>query len=177
MSSKEASGSLVRVLLVVGRVALAAIFLYAAYVKLKPEGTMPWSAGSLRVSLSMFAMQVDSYQLLPPWAVNVVAHFLPPFELFLGLWLLSGIALRWAGLVTTLLLAGFFTGMVRAYAMGQEISCGCFGPGEQIGPKTLLRDGSLLAVAAGITIGAFLIRRQQNGAEATTAAPTPERAA
>jgi uncharacterized membrane protein YphA (DoxX/SURF4 family) len=176
VSSKEASGGLGRILLVLGRVALAAIFLYAAYAKLKPQGTMPWSAGSLRVSLSMFAMQVDSYQLLPPWAVNAVAHLLPPFELFLGLWLLSGLGLRWATLITSLLLAGFFTGMVRAYAMGQEISCGCFGPGEQIGPKTLLRDGSLLAVAVGITIGAFLIRRRRNGREATTGTPTPESA-
>lgn len=179
MPSRQVRGDFVRALLILGRIVLAVIFLYAAYVKLKPQGTMPWSAGSLRVSLSMFAMQVDSYQLLPPWAVNAVAHLLPPFELFLGLWLLSGLALRWSALVTTLLLAGFFTGMVRAYAMGQEISCGCFGPGEQIGPRTLLRDGSLLAVAAGITIGAFLIRRQRNGTEATTGAgaPTPERTA
>jgi uncharacterized membrane protein YphA (DoxX/SURF4 family) len=174
MSSKQARGDFVRAFLILGRIVLAAIFLYAAYAKLKPQGTMPWSLGSVRVSLAMFGMQVDSYQLLPPWAVNAVAHLLPPFELLLGLWLLSGVALRWASLVTTLLLAGFFTGMVRAYALGQEISCGCFGPGEQIGPKTLLRDGSLLAVAVGLTIGAFLIRRQRNGTVAATGAPTPE---
>jgi uncharacterized membrane protein YphA (DoxX/SURF4 family) len=174
MSSKQARSDFVRAFLILGRIVLAAIFLYAAYAKLKPQGTMPWSLGSVRVSLAMFGMQVDSYQLLPPWAVNAVAHLLPPFELFLGLWLLSGIGLRWASLVTTLLLAGFFSGMVRAYALGQEISCGCFGPGEQIGPKTLLRDGSLLAVAVGLTIGAFLIRRQRSGTVPATGAPTPE---
>ena len=174
MPSKQARGDFVRAFLILGRIVFAVIFLYAAYAKLKPQGTMPWSLGSVRVSLAMFGMQVDSYQLLPPWAVNAVAHLLPPFELFLGLWLLSGLGLRWASLVTTLLLAGFFTGMVRAYALGQEISCGCFGPGEQIGPKTLLRDGSLLAVAVGLTIGAFLIRRQQKGTVTATGAPTPE---
>lgn len=175
--SQETRKSLGTFLLIAGRLVLAAIFLYAAYAKLKPQSTMPWSVGSVRVSLSMFAMQVDSYQLLPPSVVNLVAHLLPPFELFLGLWLLSGIALRWAALITTLLLAGFFSGMVRAYALGQEISCGCFGPGEQIGPKTLLRDGSLLAVAVGITVGAFLLHRQRNAGEQSAGAAAPQQVA
>jgi len=170
--SSDSRTGIGRILLVVGRIGLAAIFLYAAYAKLKPQGTMPWSMGSLRVSLSMFAMQVDSYQLLPTWGVNAVAHLLPPFELLLGLWLLTGIGLRFSSLVTTLLLSGFFAGMVRAYALGQEISCGCFGPGEQIGPKTLLRDGSLLAVAIAVTIGAFLVRRR-NRESTPDAAPAP----
>ncbi|HUJ30673.1 MAG TPA: MauE/DoxX family redox-associated membrane protein [Candidatus Acidoferrum sp.] len=159
------------IFLIVGRLALAAVFLYAAYVKLKPQGGMGWSLGSLRVSLSMFAMQVDSYQLLPPWGVNAVAHLLPPFELFLGLWLLTGIALRFSSLVTALLLSGFFTGMVRAYVLGQEISCGCFGPGEQIGPRTLLRDGTLLAVALAVTIGAFLIHRRKEASTGPASLP------
>jgi hypothetical protein len=108
----------------------------------------------------MFAMQVDSYQLLPVNAVNFVAHSLPPFELFLGLWLLSGIALRFSSLTTTLLLGGFFAVMVRTFALGLEVSCGCFGPGEQLGTKTLLRDGSLLALSLAVCVGAFLISRE-----------------
>jgi hypothetical protein len=48
---------------------------------------------------------------------------------------------------------------VRSYRMGLEINCGCFGPGERLGPVTLLRDGSLLALALAVTIGAFLIGR------------------
>jgi len=107
-------------------------------------------------------MQVDSYQLLPPAIVSPAAHFLPPFELFVGLWLLSGIALRYAALVTTLLLTVFFAVMVRSYFLGLEINCGCFGPGERLGPMTLLRDGSLLALAIAVTVGAFLINRRSN---------------
>jgi len=166
------------ILLMVGRLALAGIFLFAAYAKLKPQAAMPWSGASIRTSLSMFAMQVDSYQLLPPQLVSPAAHFLPLFELFLGLWLLSGVWLRYSSLVTTLLLGAFFAMMVRTYRMGLEINCGCFGPGERLGPKTLLRDGALLALAVAVTIGAFLLRRKrrERSAPAGAVSSTPQRA-
>ncbi|HYL68878.1 MAG TPA: MauE/DoxX family redox-associated membrane protein [Candidatus Limnocylindria bacterium] len=175
--SKAARTSFSRILLLVGRVALAGIFLVAAYAKLKPQGGMAWSAGSVKTSLAMFAMQVDSYQMLSVKAVNFVAHALPPFELFLGLWLLSGIALRFSSLISTLLLGGFFSVMVRTFSLGLEVSCGCFGPGEQIGTKTLLRDGSLLALSLAVCIGAFLIRRESIESGAPVAAVgAPQRA-
>jgi uncharacterized membrane protein YphA (DoxX/SURF4 family) len=158
--TNEARGSLGRILLIIGRLVLAGIFLFAAYAKLKPQAAMHWSGASVRTSLSMFAMQVDSYQLLPPQFVSPAAHFLPLFELFLGLWLLSGILFRYAALSTTLLLGAFFAMMVRTYRMGLEINCGCFGPGERLGVGTLLRDGSLLAFAIAVTIGAFIISRR-----------------
>jgi uncharacterized membrane protein YphA (DoxX/SURF4 family) len=162
-----------RILLTIGRIALAVIFIVAAYAKLKPQAAVPWSMGSMRVSLSMFAMQVDSYQLLPPAIVSPAAHFLPPFELFVGLWLLSGIALRYAALVTTLLLTVFFAVMVRSYFLGLEINCGCFGPGERLGPMTLLRDGSLLALAIAVTVGAFLINRRNAATSSSTQHQAP----
>ena len=146
-------------LVTVGRLALAAVFLLAAYSKIRPQASMPWSIGAVKTSLAMFALEVDSYQLLPPSAVSTVAQLLPPFELFLGLWLLSGIAVRISALLTTLLLAGFFAVMVRSYALHLGINCGCFGPGEQLGPKTLIRDGSLLLLSIAVTIGSFLSRR------------------
>lgn len=158
------------VLLIVGRIALAAVFIYASYGKMKPQMNTGWSAGSVRVSLSMFAMEVDSFQMLPTWGVNFVAHALPPFELFLGLWLLSGIVLRYSALITTVLLAGFFAVLIHAYALGQEISCGCFGPGEHIGPKRLLIEGCFLAVALAVTIGAFVVHRHK---AAPLPAPSP----
>jgi len=178
MTTNETRGQPALILLLVGRLALAGIFLFAAYAKLKPQAAMPWSGASIRTSLSMFAMQVDSYQLLPPQLVSPAAHFLPMFELFLGLWLLSGVWLRYSSLVTTLLLGAFFAMMVRTYRMGLEINCGCFGPGERLGPKTLLRDGSLLALALAVTIGAFLLRRKRSerSAPASAVSSTPQRA-
>jgi uncharacterized membrane protein YphA (DoxX/SURF4 family) len=178
MTTNETRRQRAPILLMVGRLALAGIFLFAAYAKLKPQAAMPWSGASIRTSLSMFAMQVDSYQLLPPQLVSPAAHFLPLFELFLGLWLLTGVWQRYSSLVTTLLLGAFFAMMVRTYRMGLEINCGCFGPGERLGPKTLLRDGSLLALALAVTIGAFLLRRKRSerSAPAGAVSSTPQRA-
>lgn len=160
--SPGARGRAGRILLLVGRIALAAIFLVAAYGKLKPQFAEPWSPGSVRVSLSMFAMQVDSYQMLPLWAVNTVAHFLPFFELFLGLWILSGIALRYSSLLSTLALCGFMAAIASAYHRGLQINCGCgIGPAEQVGPGALVRDGlKFLPLALAVTIGAFWLHRK-----------------
>ena len=157
--TKGTSNKAARILLVVGRLALAAVFLFAAYAKLKPPTGLPWSLSSVNTSLAMFALQVDSYELLPERAVSAVAHLLPPFELLLGLWLLSGIALRLSSVASSLLLGGFLSVMVRTYMRGLEINCGCFGPGERLGPVTLLRDSSLLLLAVAVMIGAFLLRR------------------
>ena len=151
-------GRIVQILLIVGRLILAAVFLFAGYSKLKPPAAMSWSGASVKTSLAMFAMQVDSYQMLSPSQVSFVAHTLPPFEVFLGLWLLSGMALRVSSLVTSLLLIGFFSVMVRSYALHLGINCGCFGTPEQLGAKTLIRDGSLLALSLAVTVGAFLTR-------------------
>ena len=150
-----------RVLLLTGRIALGGVFVVAAYMKMKPQPAMTWSLASIETSLSMFAMGVDSYQLLPPWAVDLVAHWLPPFELLLGLWLLTGLALRLSSLVATVMICGFFTAMFSAYQRGLTISCGCFGPGEQIGPKRLIEEGlMLLPLAFAVSIGAFLLARR-----------------
>ncbi|MGH9746634.1 MAG: MauE/DoxX family redox-associated membrane protein [Candidatus Acidiferrales bacterium] len=169
--TSAARGQFGKILLIVGRLALAAIFIVAAYAKLKPQAAVPWSPGSVRVSLAMFAMQVDSYQLLPPSLVSPAAHLLPPFELLVGLWLLAGIGLRYSALITSLLMTLFFAVTVRSYRLGLEINCGCFGPGERLGPKTLIRDGSLLALALAVAIGAFLAHRKRSTTSAANAAP------
>src|SRR4029077_12318460 len=103
---KAAPTSFGRILLLVGRVALAAVFLLAAYAKLKPQVGMPWSPASVKISLAMFTKHVYSYQLLSGNCVNCVPHVFPQLELFLGHWLFSGIELRLHSMVTTLLLGG-----------------------------------------------------------------------
>lgn len=122
-------------LLIALRVALAAVFLYAAYVKLKA----PWY---------MFAANIDAYEMVPSWASEWLARTLPAFELLLGIVLLIGVKLRWSALATGILLLGFWLSMLTAYAKGLVINCGCFGDGEQVSKLTLLRDGLLVAMAA-----------------------------
>jgi uncharacterized membrane protein YphA (DoxX/SURF4 family) len=104
-------------------------------------------------------MSIDSYELLPLWAVTFLARTLPWAELAIGVLLVAGRWLRLSTTVTTLLLLVFFVLMIRAYAKGMEINCGCFGPGEAISWKTLVRDGSLLAGSVLLTLTSFGRRR------------------
>jgi uncharacterized membrane protein YphA (DoxX/SURF4 family) len=165
-----------RILLILGRIVLAGILLFAAYAKLKPQVPgMHWSKASVKTSVAMFAMNVDSFQLLSTaHQVSVVAHLLPFCELGLGLWLLSGILLRFSSVIATLVFAGFFTLIVRTYMLGLEINCGCFGPGEKLGPRNLVVDGSLLALAIAVTVGAFLLRGNRRRDDAPSTAPAAQ---
>ena len=129
------------------RVTIGAVFLYAAYTKLRD----PWA---------LFAMSVDSYKILPEWAVLAVARTLPWFELALGVVLISGLTLRYASVAAAALLTVFFTLMIVSYARGLTVDCGCFGPGEALGPKTLLRDGTLLSLAIVLAVLAMLPARE-----------------
>jgi uncharacterized membrane protein YphA (DoxX/SURF4 family) len=140
-----ASNKLVRLLLLVLRVALGAIFVYAAWIKLRD----PWQ---------LFAMSIDSYRILPLGVVELAARVIPWTELAVGLLLISGFWMRISGPIVSLLLLTFFVLMLRAYAKGMAIDCGCFGPGEAISWKTLLRDGSMVAAALLLTTMAFLNR-------------------
>ena len=152
-----ASNKYARLAAILLRVALGAIFLYAAYTKLFQftEGRLhllPWQ---------LFAMAIDSYQLLPSWAVELLARTLPWFEVLIGVLLLVGRWRRFATTTTSLLLVMFLTLIVRAYLKGQEISCGCFSNNEPISWKTLLRDGSMLAGSLFVTAMAFMGKRKK----------------
>lgn len=149
MSSGMASSPAAKIFMLAARIVLGAVFIYAAYVKLRD----PWQ---------LFAMSIDSYRILPLNLVELSARVIPWLELAIGLLLIAGIWLRVSGTIVSLLLLTFFGLMVRAYAKGMEISCGCFGPGELISWKTLLRDGALVATAVAMTSLAFLNHRKSS---------------
>jgi uncharacterized membrane protein YphA (DoxX/SURF4 family) len=129
---------IVRILPIVLRIMLGLVFVYAAWTKLRE----PWH---------LFAMSVDAYGLLPSWAVIVVARTLPWAELLIGVFLISGWQLRIFAAAASLLLLGFFSVMVRSHIAGLQIDCGCFGGDDPISPRTLARDGSLLAASLLLT--------------------------
>jgi uncharacterized membrane protein YphA (DoxX/SURF4 family) len=130
--------STLRAVFLVLRLALGAMFVYAAWTKLRE----PWQ---------IFAMSVDAYGVLPQWAVVWVARTLPWGELAIGLLLMAGRFLRVAAAAGSLLLLSLFSIMLRAHLSGLQIDCGCFGPGDPISVHTLLRDGTLLAATAALT--------------------------
>jgi uncharacterized membrane protein YphA (DoxX/SURF4 family) len=127
---------------IVARLALAAVFHWAAYTKLRD----PWM---------IFAMEIDAMHIVPGAMVEFLARTMPWLELLIGVLLLLGIKTRWAASVATALLAVFFTTLLVLYLRGFQGDCGCFGPGEQLGPKTLTRDGALLALSIWVTWHAF----------------------
>ncbi len=142
-----------RILTLLGRLALGGMFLYAAYTKLR----QPWM---------LFAFSVNSYQLLPEWAVVAVARTVPWLELGLGLLLIAGYGLRYAAAGASALLLLFFGVMLRSYFLGLGIDCGCFGLGEKLGVSTLVRDGFLVLLSVALAVLAFRIPRGTQRIEA-----------
>jgi uncharacterized membrane protein YphA (DoxX/SURF4 family) len=168
-----------RIVILVGRLLLAGIFVFAGGAKIFYPNQMfrsfALSKFSVLANLSNFSHQVDSYKLLPPQAVDFVANTLPFAEIALGLLLLIGWRVRvWASVVSLLLLA-FFTMVARAYILHLRIDCGCFGKPEPITGFTLLRDGSFLALALLVTVSEFQQARKPHPWAATepTAEATP----
>jgi uncharacterized membrane protein YphA (DoxX/SURF4 family) len=165
--------TLVRTLLIFGGIVVGSIFLAAAYGKLKPLAGFPWSWRSMKVSISLFAIQVESYEILSPAAANLVAHVLPFLELCLGLWLVTGIGRRFSSLLATLVLCAFMIAISYAYHKGLKIDCGCgIGPPEEAGPTALLRDGvKFLLPSLLVTIGAFWIHHKPRAVSRPAPAP------
>lgn len=132
-----------RSLLIAGQLALAAIFLYAGYAKIRE----PWP---------QFAVAINSFKMVPDTWLEPLAKYVPWAELLLGIALLSGILLRWSAAVASLVLAFLFAVLIRAWAMGLQVDCGCFGSGEApLGPLRLAEEAAMLALALAVTIGAF----------------------
>lgn len=157
----SSSGRVLRIVGITLRLCLGAVFGYAAWTKLRE----PWM---------LFAMSVDAYHVLPEWGAVAVARTLPWLELMLAATLVAGIWKRISLPAASALLAVFFGLMVRSYARGEGIDCGCFGPGEAISPLTLARDGGLLAVSLFLTALAF--RKKPEGISRNPVGAHPSRA-
>jgi putative oxidoreductase len=147
---------LLRAIVLLARVTMGVVFLYSAYSKLHFDNE--WHLRDYHI---LFAMGIDSYHMLPLWGAELMARVLPWFEMLLGAWLLSGICLRWAGLLSIGLLIMFIAAMLHAMYFGLEINCGCFGNNEKLGVFTLLRDSSFLVPALITTIGAFMLEKRK----------------
>src|SRR5580704_13149096 len=153
-----------RVVIWLGRLILGPIFIYAGYSKIFFPNHNLWPFFLLKFSLSTnianFAYQVEAFKLLPPWGVQFVAHTLPFAEIILGLLVLIGWRLRiWASFLTLIML-GFFIVVTRAYLLHMDINCGCFATPEPIGPKKIVEDAALSALALLTTYFAFVEARK-----------------
>lgn len=94
------------------RVVLAAVFIYAAIPKLMHP--------------DQFAENLLDYQLLPVQSVNLVAVWLPAFELIVALALLLGLWLRAASLAVAGMSVAFLAGLVWVVSGPTPLPCSCF---------------------------------------------------
>lgn len=121
------------------RVALALVFLAAAWPKIQDPAA--------------FAVSVANYRLLPSFAVGLFALTLPMVELLAALALVFTRWSREAALVLLGLLGMFFIGLTQALVRGLDISCGCFGGADATTGSAsiawaLVRDVALILPAA-----------------------------
>ena len=132
--------------LIVARLILAGIFIYASLDKIAHPAA--------------FAKDVYNYQILPDALINLTALVLPWLELFLGLCLLAGIWLPGAVLTVNGLMVVFLAALVFNLARGLDINCGCFSTGSEAPAMSagwyLLRDAGFLAVGIFLFYAVFL---------------------
>lgn len=145
------------------RLVLGGLFVFAAWVKVKDP-----------MSRALFAINLDAYQVIPLKYVQTVAWVLPAAEMVFGAVLILSalgvllrpgnralmVSLRLSSVLVCLSLLIFIGAMSWATLSGKNIDCGCFGPGEKISWKTMVRDGSMLAGAVFIAWTSFLPRRK-----------------
>ncbi len=146
------------------RVYLSAIFLWACVHKIADPRA--------------FAVDVATYQILPLWAVNAVALWLPWVELAAAVSLALGLRARAGAWLVALLMGVFLTAIGSALARGLDLSCGCFASQgaaqDPISGRTVLRDLAWLALALyvlAVDARPLGIDRWLSGREARHAAP------
>ena len=101
---------LIRLLL---RIIIGGLFIYAGASKaLNPEA---------------FAIDIESYHLLPSWMVYTLALYLPFLELVCGGLLIFDKFSLPALTILTALMVAFTIAIASAWIRGLDISCGCFG--------------------------------------------------
>jgi uncharacterized membrane protein YphA (DoxX/SURF4 family) len=116
--------------LFVCRVAIAVLFLFAAWQKLKPGSELVVDSGPQK-----FAMAISSFKILPDHLVHLAAGVIPWLEVLCAVLVLVGVWTRAAATVLTLLMIGFTAAVVSVLLRQMSLTCGCFGNLTLICPK------------------------------------------
>lgn len=125
------------------RLILAALFAFAAYVKI--------------VDPRLFAQSVEAFKILPEHLVVTMTFVIPWTEMFVAACLVLGLWTRAAALVLTGLLAVFVVGIVSVLYRGMDVKCGCFGKYEipcsgALGICHIIRNGVLMLMSLLVVI-------------------------
>lgn len=131
----EESSFLVESLILVIRLILGGIFVYAGIPKI--------------LNPAAFAEAVYNYQILPGFLINFVAIVLPWMEVVVGGLLITGLWLPGALFSYILLMTSFIAALSFNVVRGLDIHCGCFSVegGHLINIWTVVRDFFFLVPA------------------------------
>ncbi len=110
------STSALRIVVLIVRVAIGAIFIVAGAAKMG--------------HFAEFAQQIAAFRIVPQPLVAPMAVLMPFIEIVLGGCLVAGIFTRLAGWVAVGLLLVFDLAIASAVLRGLHLSCGCFGPND-----------------------------------------------
>jgi uncharacterized membrane protein YphA (DoxX/SURF4 family) len=116
-------------------------------VRLVPGALFLWAGLEKAFDRQESILAVNAYDVLPEGLVRAVAAILPWFEIGLGLLLILGLFVRFAGIATAVLTAVFIAGLAQAKARGLAIDCGCFGgggAGDGVSWWDIIRDVPIL---------------------------------
>lgn len=98
-------------------------------VRLVPAFVLLWAGIGKAFDTQGSILAVDAYAVLPDSLVRIVAALLPWVEIGVGLLLVLGLFVRFAGIATAVLASVFIVALSQAKARGLAIDCGCFGGG------------------------------------------------
>jgi putative oxidoreductase len=136
-------------LLFVLRVVLAFVFIYAGAEKI---------ASPIR-----FAESISNYQLLNAFFITLTSVLLPWLEVFCGILLLTGVAVRENAFLISAMLGVFMVAGIISIIRGLDIDCGCFGDASaKLGFMKIFENFLLLSAGIILMINSselFSVRR------------------
>jgi uncharacterized membrane protein YphA (DoxX/SURF4 family) len=107
-----------KLLLLISRLALGAIFIYASYDKaLNPLA---------------FAQIIHNYRIMPPSLINISAVILPWIELLAGALIIAGIWVKGSNLILGGLLVFYIVLLSITAVRGINVNCGCFSTSDVV---------------------------------------------
>ena len=114
-------------LIVLIRVLLGVIFIYASYDKILDPGK--------------FARDIANYHIIPFGLENLIAIILPWLELFIGIGLIAGLMVDGSSMISGGLMTIFILFILQAMLRGFNIECGCgLKEGEMVGWNKILEN-------------------------------------
>lgn len=130
--------------LLVLRVALGGLFLFAAYNKLRDP--------------QQFAFSIKAFDLVPDGFATFATFAVPWTEIVVGTALVLGVWARSAAALLMLMLAVFIAAFASVLYRGMDVTCGCFGKFEvpckgPVGACHIARNAVLFGLAGIVAWG------------------------